>query len=277
MGAEYSVLMSVYQREAPHHLNRALNSLSAQTCRPTEIVLVEDGPLSVELNTVIEDYRLGSNPRTVVVKLERNMGLGTALQVGLEACTFPIVARMDADDIAVPTRCEKQLKFLELHPEIDAVGSWISEFDRDETNIYARRILPTDPNELVAFARLRCPLNHMSVMFRKARVIAAGGYQPLSGFEDYFLWVRMLLNGSRLENIPEFLMNVQAGSDRLSRRGGWGYAKSELKFQREILRLGFISFPRFFANVCIRFATRIAPISMRQKIYRAIRQGPGSP
>ncbi len=267
----YSVLMPIYAREVPQNLNRALGSISNQTWPPSEIVLVKDGALTVDLDKVIEEHRVKSRPKIVVIQLEKNMGLGTALQVGLEACTFPVVARMDADDIAAPTRCEKQLKFLELHPEIDAVGSWISEFDRDETDIYAYRTLPTDPDELVALAKLKCPLNHMSVIYRKMKVIAAGGYQP-GGLEDYFLWIRMLLNGSRFANIPEVLVNVRAGRSQISRRGGLPYAFRELRLQREMLKLGFIDMSEFARNVCIRFVTRLVPVFLRRQIYRVIRR-----
>ncbi|MEX2150246.1 MAG: glycosyltransferase [Steroidobacteraceae bacterium] len=264
--------MSVYAREAAHQLERALQSILTQTSPPTQIVLVKDGPLTEELERVIENSRRNPSFEFVVIGLERNAGLGVALQIGLEACSSPIVARMDADDIADPTRCEKQLQFLALHPEVDAVGSWVFEFDRDDSDIYAQRTLPTNPDELTRFARRRNPFNHMSVMFRKHKVVAAGGYRPFSGFEDYFLWVRMLQNGSKLANIPECLMKVQAGANQLSRRGGWGYAMSELRFQREMLRLRFIGVPEFARNVLVRFATRVSPVTVRRQIYRAIRR-----
>ena len=271
---EYSVLMSVYSRESPDFLSWALDSIHAQTCPPNEIVLLKDGPLTAELDALIKANQLRPGPRLVVIGLERNVGLGTALQVGLEACAFPIVARMDSDDIAASTRCEKQLKFLETHPDVDAVGTWISEFQGNEDKIYARRVLPTSHEDITKFAKKRNPLNHMTVMLRKQSVLAAGGYRSFTGFEDYYLWVRMLVKGAKFANLPEFLVNARGGQSQLRRRGGLAYAICELKLQREMLRLGFINILEFARNVSLRFITRISPTALRKWIYRGIRRAP---
>jgi hypothetical protein len=160
---------------------------------------------------------------------------------------------------------------MDQHPEIDVVGTWISEFEGSETNIYAFRKLPVSPSTLATFARKRNPLNHMSVMFRKDRVIAAGSYQPFLGFEDYFLWERMLINGSLIANIPEFLVNVRAGNSQLKRRGGLTYAYNELKLQKEFLKSGFINHIEWIENILIRFTTRLLPDVGKKFVYKLIR------
>jgi glycosyltransferase involved in cell wall biosynthesis len=268
---DYSVLMSVYARADHRHLGQALDSICRQTMPPSEIVLVGDGPLTAELDAVIASYRTRSGTRLVTIRLERNVGLGAALQVGLEACSYPIVARMDADDVAIAVRCEKQLRFLETHPEVDVVGAWIAEFADAREYLGVQRIVPAGHDEIVDFARWRNPINHMSVMFRKERVIAAGGYRPLEGVEDYFLWVRMILNGSRFANIPEVLVHARTGPDHLSRRGGLGYARSELTLQREMRRRGLISRGAFVRNVCVRFIARVMPSFVRRHLYKQVR------
>ena len=158
---------------------------------------------------------------------------------------------------------------------MDVVGSWITEFENDEANIYARRILPTEPVDIANFAKSRNPLNHMTVMFRKASVLVAGGYKTFYGFEDYYLWVRLLLNGSQIANIPEYLVNVRAGEEQILRRGSLTYALTELKFQREILRLGFTNLFEFVVNSTLRLGVRIVPKTLRRMIYAEIRRMSG--
>ncbi|HXM80321.1 MAG TPA: glycosyltransferase [Burkholderiales bacterium] len=269
---QYSLLISVYLRCRPDFLNEALDSIYRQTCPPSEIVIVKDGPVTLEMDRFINMQQQKSGFRLVVIQLERNVGLGDALQAGLQRCSFPIVARMDSDDIAAPSRCEKQLRFLQLHRDVDVVGSWIAEFEHDETQIYAHRIVPTDPIDMARFAKQRNPLNHMTVMFRRASVLAAGGYVTFHGFEDYYLWIRLLLNGSRLANIPEYLVNARAGEHQILRRGGLSYALNELRFQREMLRLGFTNPLEFTVNSVMRFFIRMLPVLFRRAAYQAIRR-----
>jgi glycosyltransferase involved in cell wall biosynthesis len=235
---------------------------------PHEIVVVEDGPLSDKLRVAMDNWKANLPIKTI--KTPRNKGLGSALGLGLKSCSHPIIARMDADDICHPERFKKQLAFLIDHPEIDVAGSWISEFENDETNIYGSRKLPVNPHELSRYARKRNPLNHMTVMFRLQPVLNAGSYQSFPGFEDYHLWARMLLNDSRFANLPEYLVNVRAGSEMLKRRGGKTYARNELKLQKEFLRMGFINYAEFLRNVLIRYSVRLMPQKTRRHVYKLL-------
>lgn len=268
----YSVLMSVYGREASDCLDGALDSVYRQSVPPSEVILVKDGPLTAELENVIERYRRRYANRLVLVPLESNVGLGLALSSGLERCTSELIARMDTDDICDSDRCEKQLQFLSANPQIAVVGTWIAEFESDKNRICSERRLPTRPDELLRFARTRNPLNHMTVMFRKNAVVEAGGYQPFEGFEDYFLWVRLLLRGGLIANIPEPLVRVRAGSAQLARRGGLRYAMIELRFQRMLFKTGFISFPLLAFNCAVRSLARVLPVTLRALAYRLLRQ-----
>ena len=167
----FSVLISVYQREKPQYLEQALESLLEQTLLPTEVVIVEDGPLTDGLYAVIEAFKTRF-AATVSVVLPRNVGLGLALNHGLKECHYPIVARMDSDDICKPRRFEKQLEILRTHKEIDVVGSWIDEFLGTKENIISTRKVPETHQEILHFARYRNPMNHPTVMFCKRVVIA---------------------------------------------------------------------------------------------------------
>ena len=186
---EFSVLMSVYAREQSEHLIAALHSVFEQTVSPTEVVLVEDGPLTTELNTVITDFSERYSALKIV-KLAKNMGLGNALNVGLSACTYSLVARMDSDDLSLPNRFETQLKVFEKDLEVSVVGGWISEFENNPEQIISYRKVPEFDSEIKHFFCSKSPVNHVTVMFRKEDILKVGGYQHFYCLEDYWLWTR---------------------------------------------------------------------------------------
>ena len=181
----FSVLLSVYYKESPLFLGQCIDSLLCQTKLPGEIVLVKDGPLTELLNDVIDEY-LKITSIIKVVELSANQGLGNALNAGMEFCTFSLIARMDTDDIAKSNRFERQLDIFEKYSEIDVVGAWIDEFEGDVSHVISTRKLPEWHDEIVHFAKLRNPINHPVVMFKKEAVLAAGGYQHFPFFEDYY-------------------------------------------------------------------------------------------
>ena len=265
----YSILLSIYYKEKAQNLEEALYSIFNQTKQAKEIVLVKDGQLTKELDDIINAYA-SQESNLKIISLPTNQGLGIALNEGLKYCTYDIVARMDTDDIAKPYRFDKQLKIFQEHPEIDVVGSWIDEFEGTPQNIISTRKLPETHKEIYQYAKKRNPINHPVVMFKKQAVIEAGGYQHFPLFEDYYLWVRMLLNGAKFYNIQESLLYFRFSPDMFKRRGGLKYACTEAKFQWHIHQLGFINLPKTILNITIRFGTRIIPNNFRSWIYKNI-------
>jgi len=263
----FSVLLSVYCKEQPAFLQLALDSVFSQTVRATEVVLVEDGRLTSELDTIIEVYQK-RYPEMKVVKFEQNRGLGYALNDGLQHCSYELIARADTDDICKPQRFEKQLKVFEDHPEYDLVSSWIDEFVDSPSKVTSVRTLPETPEENLKYAKSRCPVNHPSVMYKKSAVLAADGYLTKYFPEDYFLWIRMLMNGCKFYNIQESLVYFRYSPETFKRRGGWKYACDEAKVQTQIYQMGFTSLPQYLKNLVIRFTTRIMPNWIRGFIYQ---------
>ena len=233
--------------------------------------MVEDGALTPELDKVITDYT-NRYPELEIVTLEKNIGLGGALNEGLNHCRFDLVARMDTDDISKPERFEKQVEFLLSHPEIDAVSSWIDEFVESPDVVRSVRRLPQTSEALYDFGKKRNPINHPVVMFRKSAVLKAGGYQHFPLFEDYFLWVRMMLAGSKLNNIQESLLFMRTNADMFKRRGGLQYAEDELRFQKWMRQSGYINLFQFMKNSAVRFVMRIIPNNVRGTGYQVIRK-----
>lgn len=269
---KFSVLLSVYSRERAEYMREALRSVFQQTSPPDEVILVKDGPLNEELDAVVEEF---SRHYTMfkVVPLPYNVGLGMALNEGLKHCSYELVARMDTDDICVDNRFELQLQVFAQNPELSIVGGWIDEFEDDQSIIISSRHLPQYDNELKVLFKSKSPLNHMTVMFRKNKVLEAGGYQHFYLLEDYWLWARMVACGAILYNVQQKLVNVRGGAAMAARRGGWKYAKSEISLQRQLLKMNLIDSATFLKNVAIRFTVRMMPNKIRVWFYYNILRG----
>lgn len=269
LSEKYSVLMSVYYKEDPYYLECSIMSMIEQTLPPDQIILVEDGPLTDELNAVITKLTTQYPSLFTLVINEENLGLGKSLAKGLLASKNEIVARMDTDDISVSNRCESQLLFLAEHQDVAVVGGQIEEFIGVLSNKVGKRIVPCDNQSVLSFARYRCPFNHMTVMFRKSSVLEAGNYRDCFWNEDYYLWIRMILNKNSFANLPEVIVNVRIDKDMYKRRGGKKYFKSEVFIQKLLLENKMISLVTFHINVFTRwFVQVICPNSIRQIIFR---------
>lgn len=266
---DFSVLLSVYFKERPEWLRQSLESILTQTVLPREIILVEDGVLTHELEAVVTEFEQRHSILRVV-RIPENQGLGCALNEGLKHCSCEWVARMDSDDIAKPGRFESQIGFMTEHPDISVCSSWIDEFiDNPENTVFQRR-LPETAVELCRFGRRRNPINHPAVMFRKSAVLAAGGYEHFPLFEDYWLWARMIVAGCKMYNIQQSLLWFRISPDVYRRRGGWRYAMTEIRFQYRLWRLGYIGAWRLTVNCITRFCIRIMPNEMRRRLYGKI-------
>ena len=241
---KYSVLMSLYKKEHPEYLCLALDSMINQTVKPDEIVLVEDGPLTDELYDVVEKYK---EYLTIVVN-ETNLGLGLALKKGVEACRNELVARMDTDDIAELDRCEKQLHYFDLHTDATILGGQIEEFIADPLDVVGKRIVPETDEEIKDFMKKRCPFNHMTVMFKKSDIKKVGNYQDWYWNEDYYLWIRLALEGFEFANLPDVLVHTRVGTDMYQRRGGDKYFKSEVGIQKLMFEKKMISPGTYIMN-----------------------------
>lgn len=265
--SNFSVSMCVYGGDNPEWFSIAVESIINQTVKPSEIVLVVDGPVPQELNEIITEYE--NDPLFNVIRLEENQGHGNARRIGLENCKYDLVALMDADDISLPERFEKQLKAFKDDSSISIVGGNIAEFIGVESNVVGRRIVPSEHTEIVRYMKERCPFNQMTVMFKKTDVQRAGGYVDWYCDEDYYLWLRMYLAGMHFANIPEVLVNVRVGEEMYKRRGGIKYFKSEAKLQKFMLDNKIIGYVTYITNVLKRLILQVLmPNSLRGIIFK---------
>lgn len=266
---QFSLLMSVYVGDRPEFLRRAFESSTSEQHRPpAEVVLVQDGPVSHDLERCIADL-VGDSPVPVrLVRLAANVGLGEALAAGLAACSHEVVARMDADDVSLPERFALQLPDIEAGA--DLVGTALLEIGEGEHDVVGRRVPPTSSEVIATVARLHDPFNHPTVVFRRSAVAAAGGYQRLPLMEDYWLFARMIAAGIRTANRPEALVMYRVGAGAYQRRGGLPLLRAELLLQWRFLRSGFTSGPQFVRNVVVRGLYRLVPGAVRRPFYRLL-------
>jgi glycosyltransferase involved in cell wall biosynthesis len=266
MPINLSALISVYDKESPAHLRECLDSLAAQTRPADEVVIVEDGPLGAQLKETIAEY-MRILP-IVSLPLPNHVGLGAALRAGVEACRGEYVARMDSDDVCVAERFQTQMNFIESISQVDVVGGAIAEFENDFTAPRSIRLLPAAGTALRQFAKSRSPMNHMTVIFRKASVLAAGNYEPCEGFEDYHLWARMLTLGFHLHNMNDILVLVRCGNGMQNRRGGLRYLKQDVRLQLFLHEVGLLARSECIRNIVVRASLRLAPVAVRSLCYR---------
>lgn len=270
---KFSVSMCVYGGDNPEHFQLALSSVLDQTRKPDELVLVVDGPVPVETREIIARYE--GEPFFKVLYLPENVGHGNARRVGLENCSNELVALMDADDISIRTRFDRQIECFKQNPEIDVLGGNITEFIDNPENIIGSREVPQNDWEIKEYLKRRCPFNQQTVMFKRSAVEAVGGYLDWPFEEDYFLWLRMYQNGSVFHNLDDCLALVRVGKDFYKRRGGLQYFLSEAKLQKYMWVNGIIGFPRFVQNVIIRFVVQVLmPSSVRGFFYSTFARRP---
>jgi GT2 family glycosyltransferase len=265
----FTLLVSTYGRDDPGYLRDAvLSSTTSQTRPPDEVVLVQDGPVPGELAATIARL-VAELPMPVVhLELPANVGLGPALDAGLAASSHEVVARMDADDVSVPERFERQVAVIEAGADI--VGSGLLEFGDSVEDIVGRRTPPTEPDEIRRVIRFRDPFNHPTVVYRRSAVLAAGGYTDMALLEDYLLFTRMVEAGARPANLAEPLVYYRVGAGAYARRGGFALLRSELRLQRRFRELGITSRAEYLRNVVVRGSYRLVPEDVRKVAYRRL-------
>lgn len=262
-----SVLITVYHRIDPDELTAALDSLVTQTRMPDDILVVIDGPIPPTLRARIDDFA-AAHPIVRVHALPNNLGAGPASQAGIELINADVIARLDADDIACPTRFEKQLAAIE--DGFDVVGTAMEEFATDPESPTGVRRLPETHEAIARYARINSPVNNPSVMIRRAALLAAGGYRDVHFMEDYDLYARLLSSGARFVNLPEPLTKFRVTDSQFGRRTGREMLAAEWQMQKNLVSYGLVSRPRSVVNYVVRTAYRFLPLQLLQRVYRLL-------
>ena len=263
---EFSVLMTVYDKEKPYNLRNSLLTSYQQTIKPTEIILVCDGELTQELYDEIERIK-SEIPILKVYQLDTNVGSGPASRFGVEKCNTDLIARMDSDDYSEETRFEKQIKAFEENPNLIMVGTNILE---KNTEFTALKIVPEKTEEIREYSKFRNPFNNPSSMMKKEYILKVGNYRKFRYLEDYDLTMRLIHDNPTKDflNIQEPLVIMQTDNSSYLRRGGLLYVKTEFFLQTDFYKRGYITKVELCRNIFIRNIVRVLPNSMRKLIYK---------
>lgn len=271
-----TVVVPIYKNNDAQQLRVSLDSLLRQTLLPNEILVVADGPVSTELEQVVSSFKFLVSSKNLPIevnylKFEQNEGLGKTMRKAVLAAKGDYIARMDADDICLPNRFEKEMKCFKEDSTLSVVGGQIAEFDGNVKNITGRRVVPLEHEEIVSYMKSRNGMNHVTTILKKKDLIDSGNYQPLEWFEDYCLWVRMIQHGCKFKNIYDDVVLVRAGKAQADRRGGWAYFKNEVFLFKCLLSQGFITKNRFCINMIERgFVRLFMTSSIRSWFYKNV-------
>lgn len=266
----FSVLMSLYWKEKPEYLRQCLDSVLDQTALPEQIVIVKDGALTAELETVLAEYVQKAPQLYTIVPLPENRGLGLALAEGILHCRNELVARMDTDDICRRDRFEVQLREFEKDPQLDLCGCHILEFEDTPAQIVSKRSVPLEDAAIKQYQKRRDGVNHMTVMYKKSSVLRAGNYQSCMLMEDTYLWVNMFRTGSKAMNVDDHLVYARVGTDMFQRRGGFAYFKKYAQGRKMVYETGYISRWEHYETLAIQLVVALIPNRLRGWVFKTL-------
>lgn len=267
---QYSVLLTVYKSDNPRYFKLSLNSMLNQTKPASEIVIVKDGPITEELQKVIDDAEKRFPKLIVQIQLEKNVGLGLALNEGIKICKYDLIARMDSDDYSLPERCEKEIELFELDPYLDIVGCSVEEFIGDVDQVVGRRNVPTNNEEIHTYCRRRDPFNHPTVMYRKSKVLKYGPYGDYRKNQDTDLWIKLLSNGCRAANLEEPLLKFRFDENTYEKRKSWLNTKLLIEIRYLAYKIGFSSFLDYIIVAITQMGIYIMPVKFQKFVYKKI-------
>ncbi len=209
-----SILMCVYNSDVDL-FKKVINSIDNQTYDNFEVVIINDGSTNAELINYLK--YLNNRKKYIVYDNYKNEGLINSLNRGIKLCKGKYIARFDDDDISYCDRLKKQVDFLDRNPKVSVVSSYEDIMD-EELNLTTTREFPKseEVNKIIPF---RSPISHSLVMYRKQDIINVGMYEEeYIGCEDYALWLKVLKNGYRIDNIQESLGKKKFTIDDANKR-----------------------------------------------------------
>ncbi|MFV0982671.1 glycosyltransferase [Latilactobacillus sakei] len=268
----YTALISVYFQENPRFLEKSLLSIVNQELAPTEVILIEDGIFSKELKNSIDSFEKQcqiKDIQVIIIEHPEPQGLARSLNEGIKMSSTDFIARFDSDDISSTNRVLVQAPLFS-DGLVSVVGSYVQEFSDTSDDIRIKKV-PLNNQDIVQYAKKRNPMNHMSVIFRKDDVAKVGSYDEISFFEDYQLWVKLLLNHKKFINLSNVLVSARTEDNFLDRRSGLKYAKAEFQLQKIFYKLKFINLFEFLRNFILRSIVRVAPKAVLKQVYVILR------
>lgn len=260
----FSVVMSVYEKEKSAYVKESIESILFQSYAPAEFIIVCDGPLTSELNETLIHFQ-EIDDRIKIIRLKQNHGLWYALNIGIEHCSYEIIARMDSDDISDKDRFAKQIPYMEKG--YDLIGSNVIEFDED--GFHSERRVPESKKEIIKFSKYRNPFNHPSVIYRKSIIQKVGGYKSFYRLDDYTLWIDLLrIDNLKMKNIQENLVYMRVTNTSYERRSGKTLFSSLYQLRKYMLKHHDIGYVTFLISIIFQSGLLMCTPAMKPMIYK---------
>lgn len=261
-----SIVIATYAGDSLDHLGEALESALLQTHRNVEVIIVADGPISIETQTYLSE-RAQQDTRIVLLSLPENRGPGAARNLAIARAKGEYIAILDADDRALPLRIERQVEFL-CETGADLVGSAYTIVNALGDPIGQKRF-PIEPQRIRAVMCLYNPIANSTVLAR-ADVMKKYTYPEAYRYgEDYALWITLARAGHDLRNMPDALVEFRHNETIMARRRGVHHAVTELMNKLRTLPLyAAYKWPIVVVAAFAIAAARLLPQSLLIPFYR---------
>lgn len=261
-----AVILPIHDQVALEHIKASIDSILRQTIKPDELILVADGYLPLDVQNLLQLYT--ELPFVKFLQLKVRSGVGVARAAGIDSSISPLIAIMDSDDISVSNRFEIQKEIFEKY-EIDVLGGLIEEFSESPSDLKRLRLVPQTQENILKMAKLRSPMNHVTVMMKRSAYEKVGGYSNFKYAEDYDLFVKLILNDAKFKNLNEVLVYVRAGNGMINRRRNYEKFKNDMIIISLMKNHKFITSGQAFLASFLRLCALTLPTSINNFLYKA--------
>ncbi len=267
----FCFLLSVYKNDNPSYIKDCLDSISNQTEKADETIVVVEGSISDKLNNVLNSF-IGKIKNLRILKIKNqfgpmNYGLPACLNYGILMSSSDFIVRIDSDDVNDLERIKKIKNLLILSPKIKLGGSNVSEYDEKMDVKLMNRVVPETHDSIKKFSKYRNPFNGPAVFFHRITAIKLGSYPLIASNEDFCLWVSFLKYDLPTYNIQENLVFMRAGDEIIKRRSGYRYTKGEWDSIRYIYGIGYFNFFNYLFHIISRTLIRVLPFRLISITY----------
>ena len=265
-----AVIMSLYKSDVLEYVKLATESILNQSFSDFDFYIQYDGYVSQEVDAYLSSLK---DERIHIFRRNENKGLAYSLNELLERIMplgYDYIARMDADDISMPDRFEKQITYMDTHPYIDCVGTWAIEIKSDGSEYFRKQMPETHEGCWKQFMIRDCMI-HPTVMFRRRYIERAGLYSLDTYFgEDTMMWAQGFANGCKFANLPEYLFKFRLNDDFFNRRRGWKHAKAILLLRWKVNKMLHYPIKSYIYAIAYAIA-KMMPTKILNFIYKTAR------
>lgn len=256
---KFTVLMPVHDGVKSKELNLAVKSVLYSSLKPHEFLIIVDGKLDDKKYFFLEKL---SKKKLVRIIFKKKIGLSKILNYGLKISKYDLVIRADSDDINHNNRFKEMVKYFKKY-KLDILGSNISESFNGKK---ITKKMPEIPN--IWHLLFYNPINHMSVIYNKKKILKLGGYPEIKFKEDYALWIKAKYNNLKIMNMQKNLVKTKVNNKVIERRSNYNSTMSEIK----ILKVFLSTFTLYFPISLLALMLRIIYLNLPNKIIYLIKK-----